>query len=232
MTLISDQAPPRDDYLLRRLADLERQVKELAAARRLEAATIGAGGITIKGGALRVLDDSGDLVVQLGRLDSGRYGLAAVDLTGETVELNTLAFGQQSASVVTQQGTTSTGYTDLATTGPTVPGVAIGTSGRCLVIVTCLFDYAGTNAQAGGYMSYDITGATAVPAGDGTAVKSVHYVTASTGTASWIGGGRYSAVSLVSGLNPGDHTFTAKYKSISGTLNCNFGDRVLTVLPL
>jgi len=50
MVLPSDQAPPGQDYLLRRLDALERQVRELAAARRLGASSVDAGGVTIKGG--------------------------------------------------------------------------------------------------------------------------------------------------------------------------------------
>lgn len=55
----SDQAPPNVDWLVRRVTDLERQVRELQAGRRLEAATIGSGGITVKGGTLRALYPDG-----------------------------------------------------------------------------------------------------------------------------------------------------------------------------
>ncbi|OKI52848.1 hypothetical protein [Micromonospora sp. CB01531] len=59
----SDQAPPGTDWLVRRIADLERQVRELQAGRRLEAATIGAGGLTIKGGGSVTVTDGGQVLI-------------------------------------------------------------------------------------------------------------------------------------------------------------------------
>ncbi|MGH3415574.1 MAG: hypothetical protein ACRDSS_03825 [Actinocrinis sp.] len=47
----------------RRLAILEKEVKELRAARRLESATVGAGGLTIAGGGSLVITDNGALYV-------------------------------------------------------------------------------------------------------------------------------------------------------------------------
>lgn len=49
--------PPDDGDIYRRLRDLERQLDELRGARRLEAASIGAGGLTVKGGMLSIEDD-------------------------------------------------------------------------------------------------------------------------------------------------------------------------------
>jgi hypothetical protein len=57
MTVVSDAARSNGD-VMRRLVELEAQVREMRAARRLEAATIGAGGLTIK--------DGGELVVRGG----------------------------------------------------------------------------------------------------------------------------------------------------------------------
>ncbi|MEU5965959.1 hypothetical protein ABZ777_32540 [Micromonospora parva] len=64
----SDQAPPDVDFLMRRLADLERQVRELQAGRRLEAATIGAGGIRIQGGTVVVVDADGAEIIRIGKV--------------------------------------------------------------------------------------------------------------------------------------------------------------------
>ncbi|MFI6329851.1 hypothetical protein ACIBBG_16310 [Micromonospora chersina] len=61
----SDQRPPGEDWLVRRLVDLERQVRELQAGRRLEAATVGGGGLTIKGGTVTIRDD-GALIIKDG----------------------------------------------------------------------------------------------------------------------------------------------------------------------
>ena len=42
--------------LKRQMRDLERQIREMRAERRLESATIGAGGLTVKGGKIAVVD--------------------------------------------------------------------------------------------------------------------------------------------------------------------------------
>lgn len=67
----SDQIPPGPDWIMRRLADLERQVRELTAGRRLEASSISAGGVTVDGGGtIRVLHDDGTLMVIAGRVET------------------------------------------------------------------------------------------------------------------------------------------------------------------
>lgn len=64
----SDQSPAGPDWITRRLTDLERQVRELQAGRRLEAATIGAGGLRVKNGGGVTIQDGGDLLIQGGQL--------------------------------------------------------------------------------------------------------------------------------------------------------------------
>lgn len=74
----SDQRPPGQDWLVRRVTDLERQVRELQAGRRLEAATIGAGGLTIRGGIVAIKDN--------GRLTADyANGATALDLGAHTL---------------------------------------------------------------------------------------------------------------------------------------------------
>lgn len=213
MTVISDQAPPGQDHIMRRLADLERQVREMAAGRRLEAASVGAGGITIKGGSLRVLDEAGELVVQLGRLPDDTYGLAAIDPAGILVALSTLAFGLRGDVVEDNESTTSTTFDDLDTIGPVVPNVPIGASGRCLVIISAHLQENSSDIVRGGRMSVAITGATTRSANSMGGLRIGHTDDGQ------IAGGfssnnlsmRSTAVELVDGLNPGQHTFTAKY---------------------
>lgn len=62
----SDQTPPASDWLVRRVTDLERQVRELQAGRRLENATIGAGGLKVKGGGGVAVQDGGGITVEGG----------------------------------------------------------------------------------------------------------------------------------------------------------------------
>lgn len=128
------------------------------------------------------------------------------------------------------EATTSTSFTDLATVGPTLTP-RVGSSGRLLVMVTCLFDYNGNDTQGGGYMAYNLAGPTSRPANEFTSLKSVFNASdPSADTVSWVKGDRMTAVSLEEGLAPGDYTLTAKYKAFAG--GCNFGDRVLTAIPL
>lgn len=52
--LLGNLLPPGDDWVGRKLRDVARELDELRAARTLESASIGAGGITIAGGAIRI----------------------------------------------------------------------------------------------------------------------------------------------------------------------------------
>jgi hypothetical protein len=73
MTVASDAAQSNGD-VMRRLAELEAEVRQLRAERRLEAATIGAGGLTIRdsggvdvrGGTVRFFSADGQLRIYLG----------------------------------------------------------------------------------------------------------------------------------------------------------------------
>lgn len=69
MSKFYDQTPNGDDALVRRLAALESEVRELRAGRRLEASTIGRGGITIQGGAIILLDVDGHEIGRMGVRD-------------------------------------------------------------------------------------------------------------------------------------------------------------------
>jgi hypothetical protein len=60
-----DAGEPRSD-VMRRLAQLERLIQEMAAGRRLEAATIGAGGVTVRGTGGITLRDGGGVTVRDG----------------------------------------------------------------------------------------------------------------------------------------------------------------------
>lgn len=61
MSNLSDPMMSQGD-VMRRLADLERQLRELQTARRLESASIGRGGLRVKdGGRIEVIDDDGGI---------------------------------------------------------------------------------------------------------------------------------------------------------------------------
>ncbi|MFI2663744.1 hypothetical protein [Micromonospora carbonacea] len=74
--------------IMRRLRDLERAVRELAASRRLEAASIGRGGIVIKdGGSLRIVNTDGVSIAWMGAFSDDESGFILRRAGGQ------LAFG-------------------------------------------------------------------------------------------------------------------------------------------
>lgn len=175
---------------------------------------------------LLVNDPGGNPQVRAGELASGGYGLEAVDPAGKLVQLSTLAFGLVSGSlqIFPAETTSSTTLTDLATVGPVVSCV-IGSSGRALVTVTSLMAW---TSNRGCVMGFAVSGATTI-AGDLN-----HTVAAGTtdpSTTNAAGNVQASGTFLVTGLNPGLNTFTAKYATMfSGSVA--FGPyRGITVMP-
>jgi hypothetical protein len=144
------------------------------------------------------------------------------------------ALHARSASVNAQESTTSGTYTDLATVGPTLEDVLIGQTGRALVTVSALItvDTAkGAGISTGeGLMSYDISGATAVAANDVVALVMTINRDDTGDNFSVAASNACSRTSLVTGLNPGLHVFTAQYKSSGRTPQFTF--RNITVLAV
>src|SRR5712691_183531 len=91
--------------------------------------------------SLKTNNAAGVLQARMGQLASGGYGLEAVN-AGQLVSLSTLAFGPSASSIDSVDGSTSTSYGDLTNVGPTTSDVNIGTSGKCIVIVTAKMNYA------------------------------------------------------------------------------------------
>ncbi|WFE45296.1 hypothetical protein [Verrucosispora sp. WMMD1129] len=74
MGVVGDNAISPGD-IMRRLRELEKLVEQLTAGRRLEAASIGSGGVTVKdGGAIRVVDEDGTYLLWTGLLSNGVRG--------------------------------------------------------------------------------------------------------------------------------------------------------------
>jgi hypothetical protein len=106
----------------------------------------------------------------------------------------------QATNVATSESTTSLTYTDLATPGPAVT-VTVPASGKALEILTSALH--GSTGGATAFMGVAVSGATAVAATDAQALE--------------VAGNnevRASATVLLTGLNPGSNTFTAKYKEL------------------
>ncbi len=134
--------------------------------------------------------------------------------TGTAKEITERA--TQGGVVDTSQSTSSTSYTDLATTGP----AATSTTGTRVIIsfgARMWNDTAGIEAR----MGFAVTGASTVSASDAFAAlhesesanqSNTHFVT-------------YRFVTLTAGSN----TFTAKYKATANTAHFQF--RKLLVMP-
>jgi hypothetical protein len=123
------------------------------------------------------------------------------------------------AVVAASQTTTSTSYTDLATSGPTVT-VTVSSSGKALVTLTAYESITGADNSC--FMGFAVSGVTTVAASDTQSVQ----IYSESGTVQ----SRGSASYLVTGLNPGINTFTAKYKSSAG-ITCTFANRSIIVTP-
>lgn len=128
------------------------------------------------------------------------------------------AFGDvASAYVATSEGTTSTSYTDLATTTDTVT-VDIGSSGEALVFLSA---YMGASASSNlTFMSFAVSGANTIAASDDNSLSM------STAAGGVQGAGNSF---LLEDLSSGSTTFKVKYR-VSGATG-NFARRRIIVIP-
>jgi hypothetical protein len=123
------------------------------------------------------------------------------------------------ARVATFQSTTSTSYTDLATSGP---AVTVTTGTKALVIVSARIMNNTNNNSLQAFMTYAVSSATTTAASDDVAlavsgINSINYQF------------KMSYASIAT-LTAGSNTFTAKYRAVSGT--SEFADREILVIDL
>jgi hypothetical protein len=142
---------------------------------------------------------------------------------GLAKQLSRLIFaeGIKRAGVADAEPTVSGTYGDLATPGPTVPDVEVGESGTAVVLWGASVSSA---PNKGVSMSFAVSGASTVaaPASENELVwdiDALHVATALMGD-------------TVTGLNPGLHTFTAKYRSLEPPAQAFFADRFMIVIGL
>lgn len=139
------------------------------------------------------------------------------------------------AAVLTSESTTSLTYTDLATPGPEVTAT-IGPSGRCLVTLSAEIV---VTAEAGaaidtsaGYMSVELTGANAQSPQIGRRLYTeIRYDESGSSTMEIRAEIGASRTFVISGLTPGETTFTCKYAT-STELPVTFRTRSLLVMTL
>ena len=120
------------------------------------------------------------------------------------------------ATVLTNETTTSTTFTDLATSGP---AVTVTTGTKALVVVSGQITVGASSQNA--VMDFAVSGATTRAASDDTALL---FRPGASGL--YIGASSASIVTLTAGSN----TFTAKYKVSAGT--GNFNTRRILVINL
>lgn len=132
---------------------------------------------------------------------------------------NKLSLGAQQAVVATGQTTTSTSFTDLATTTDTVT-VTIGVNGLALVIISSRIN--NSDSAAGGFVGVALSGANTAAASDANSLNMRNSSGAPDSQTSWI--------YLATGLSSGSTTFKLKYRVTAGT--GTFTNRRITVIPL
>jgi len=125
-------------------------------------------------------------------------------LTAAQLNSSFASYNFTSAIVATSQTTTSTTYTDLATSGPAVT-LTTGTS--ALVILTGRLSIASVNQAA--LMSFAVSGATTTAAADTSCI----YVDSRGAADQTV---QCTAIYQVT-LTAGSNTFTAKYRTTTGT---------------
>jgi len=172
-------------------------------------------------GGIGVLYQSGDVVAVM-RFQTRYFvfGKIAAPGAGAANQIRSASVTTTVANVPPQ------GYGDLpGSAGPTLTNVYIGSSRRCLVMVS-----AQMNANnAAGFVSVSVTGDSTVSPG-GIRTGQVGGVGGTT-TVQGSGVGIFTLTSA-DGLNSGFHTFTSKYAVSVGTgSGVDFYNRCLTVIP-
>jgi len=135
--------------------------------------------------------------------------------------VNTLVNGMQTAYVATAESTTSTTFTDLATTTDQVT-VTIGQSGVALVFMSA--SLTGSVAGNAPVMSFAVSGANTIAAAVGA--NAMLYQAAGAGYI-----GQFGVMVPLAGLAAGSTTFKLKYTSAGAAGTSTFQYRRITVIP-
>lgn len=143
----------------------------------------------------------------------------------------------QSASISATETVTGTSYAAAVTDpGPEVT-IAVGPSGRLIVLVSATVSgqstkTAGNTANAGGGMGVVLTGANARAAADSEALRATVNATITSSAATIGVDGSASRVVLLTGLTPGLTTITAVYRMIGNGTQVNFSNRNVTAIAI
>lgn len=198
-----------------------------------EATDTALGGLTPDAIAETLLNAKGDLVVASAADTAARLavGTAGQVLTADSAAPTGVKWATPAAAVgsrstvATNEATTSTAYSDLATNGPSVT-VSVGASGIAIVSISAEMSRSSADSFWVGLMSFEVSGANTRSPADSDAA-SVGQV-ASTGSNGDLQ--LTSGVSVVlTGLTPGSTTFTAKYRG-SNSVGAVFSKRQIGVV--
>lgn len=121
--------------------------------------------------------------------------------------------------ITTAETTSSTSYTDLATTGPSI---TVTTGTKVLIALGAAISRTSASATGSVRMSVATSGATTLSASDASCLAKIGWVDGNESITA-------SKVIMITGLTAGSNTFTAKYRVSSGV--GTFDDRHLIVLP-
>lgn len=188
---------------------------------------VGVGGtITTTDGQFITKNLAGDHVVEMGLLQDGSYGLAAVNEFNQLVPLSRLAFGVRYAYQHDLVNRSSTSYGDpisdstgLVTVGPELDDIWVGDLGLMLLFLTAHIFVAHSGAApiktTDAYVSFEVinkaTGAVVQNPSDSWAAKIGHSNTISLDA-------NVATIYPITGLTPGFYKVIAKYRTIDGQM--------------
>jgi hypothetical protein len=251
--------------LQRRVAKLESLVTMLTSGRRMESASIGAGGTRYHSGGSATFEGGGGVYIRDGGTQFVQGGkITAADPEGELVfevdagespsifmrqelirQLSLQIFAERIHSAfdpdIAQRNSEVFGNpTNGAAVGPAATGVDIIT-GSALIMVSANIEFSTSNNAAnstprvGGAIGVQISGATTVNPDEEIGISAQSFKSRSGGAVSLVDGivnvTTTTAVYLQTGLNPGPHDFTLKYRKwLSSTDYVNVDARSLTVI--
>ena len=181
------------------------------AGTQLRLMNLGAGLVTVAGAVGVTINGS--------PLTLAQYKQGTLTKTGTDAWTFTSGAGSPAsatAAVATNQTTSSTSYTDLATAGP---AVTLTTGTKALVVVSCGLYNSAANSTC---MGFAVSGATTIAAADASAIE----IGGSNGTV-FVAASR---ALLLTTLTAGSNVFTSKYRVSGGT--GNFYNRAIVVIDL
>lgn len=226
MGVDAEVARSRGD-VMHRLRQLEKLVERLAADRRLEAASIGRGGLRIQGGRLLAEDVNGDRVFEV-TTDPPTIFLRKELITALAVDIFADRISSSKDPKTAFRSLTTYGDLDGvgAIPGPSVTA-EISSAGKALVLYGCDIDANSiAGAGKGGRMSIRVTGASDIPADVGEAYQNRLSGDDSLFVVSSV---RALFANTYEDLVPGTNTFKAEYRTEEASA-VTFGLRTVIVI--